>query len=481
MTQKIMRSLFKTKRSFVYFFIIGLIFIGASGFQDKICMIDLRNLWDPVKVCANPDKGWYHHYYDNGTRNYLTQSDAVLDSFPGMDHLYLRLSWAHFEPQEGQFDWHWIDDVVNHWFPKGYKISLRISCKETEETYATPKWVVDAGAKGTIAMNMWCPYYDDPVFMAKLTAFHKAVAARYDGKPWLSYVDLGAIGTWGEGHEYPAGNQPSVATVKKIIDMYAATYKKTLVVSLDDMAGYSRPQVDEEAIAQYSESKGFSWRDDTPLVVGVPTPCPDGIMHPYLFEDVYKRLPTVLEADQGSSNQVGAWLGQDGSRRGADLLLCAMRTMHATYIGVLANKATWLKENPNLTRQIANECGYWFFPRSITIPENLTAKSTGTLKIVWENHGVAPAYHPYVLEIRIGNTFVDTLKTSDCRTWPSKGSKEESYTITLPSGLSAGTYPVSVRLTDPRSGRNVELALKNNVRDAQRFYKLANVNITRSK
>jgi hypothetical protein len=467
-----MKTSFQTRK--ITLILIGSLFIGTGILNSQVT--DLRDLWNSDKVCKNPDKGWYEHYYDN------TQSDATLDSFPGMDHLYIRLSWAHFEPKEGQFDWHWIDDLVNHWVPKGYKISFSLISKNADgEIYATPKWVADAGARGDILENMWCPYYDDPVFMAKLTAFHKAVAARYDGKPWLSYVDLGGIGTWGEGHEYPAGNQPSVATVKKIIDMYASTYKKTLVVSLDDMAGYSRPQVDEEAIAQYSESKGFSWRDDTPLVVGVPTPCPDGIMHPYLFEDVYKRLPTVLEADQGSSNQVGAWLGQDGSRRGADLLLCAMRTMHATYIGVLANKATWLKENPNLTRQIANECGYWFFPRSITIPENLTAKLTGTWKIVWENHGVAPAYHPYVLEIRIGNTFVDTLKTSDCRTWPSKGSKEESYTITLPSGLSAGTYPVSVRLTDPRSGRNVELALKNDVRDAQGFYKLADVNISRRK
>ena len=76
---------------------------------------NLKELWDSVKVCKNPDKGWYEHY-NPGRRT--PANDAVLDSFPGMDHLYIRLSWAHFEPQEGQFDWHWIDDVVNQWVPK---------------------------------------------------------------------------------------------------------------------------------------------------------------------------------------------------------------------------------------------------------------------------------------------------------------------------------------------------------------------------
>ena len=30
---------------------------------------DLRPLWDTERVLRNPYKGWYHHYYDNGTRN----------------------------------------------------------------------------------------------------------------------------------------------------------------------------------------------------------------------------------------------------------------------------------------------------------------------------------------------------------------------------------------------------------------------------
>ncbi len=122
---------------------------------------DLRPLWDTERVLRNPYKGWYHHYYDNGTRNYQLSSEHDLDQFPGMDHLYIRLSWAHFEPEEDHYNWSWIDDVKDHWTAKGYGISLRISTCETGEAHATPEWVAAAGAKGAMykayRREVWSP------------------------------------------------------------------------------------------------------------------------------------------------------------------------------------------------------------------------------------------------------------------------------------------------------------------------------------
>ena len=72
--------------------------------------------------------------------------------------------------------------------------------------YATPSWVRKAGAKGTIVdttkvfrTTTWVPDWDDPVFLEKLDHFHKAFAARYDGQPWVRYVNIGSIGNWGKG------------------------------------------------------------------------------------------------------------------------------------------------------------------------------------------------------------------------------------------------------------------------------------------
>jgi hypothetical protein len=45
--------------------------------------VDLKPHWDETTVLRNPHKGWYHHYFDNGIRNYLPQNDAELEAVPG--------------------------------------------------------------------------------------------------------------------------------------------------------------------------------------------------------------------------------------------------------------------------------------------------------------------------------------------------------------------------------------------------------------
>ena len=124
--------------------------------QDQaLCrLIDMTSRWDDETPLENPHKGWYHHYPDNHlTKRYPIAKDSDLLDFPGMDHLYTRLAWAYLEPEEGQFDWPVIDRTINKWTTRGLGIAFRISCRETstdriEQQYATPRWVMEAGAKG---------------------------------------------------------------------------------------------------------------------------------------------------------------------------------------------------------------------------------------------------------------------------------------------------------------------------------------------
>ena len=165
---------------------------------------NLESLWDTERVLDNPHKGLYHHFYANSTGAYgwLGQDVQV---YPGLKYLYIRLAWSYFEPYDDQYDWHLIDEVVEQYWPQGYKIALSITAKETDPAvhwggeelnqvvdgvvYATPKWVRDAGAQGQVVDNWgaqhWEPRYDDPVFLDKLDEFHVALAARYDGKPYV--------------------------------------------------------------------------------------------------------------------------------------------------------------------------------------------------------------------------------------------------------------------------------------------------------
>ena len=92
---------------------------------------DLGSKWDTLRPLINPDKGWYHHMLDNGIERYLIQDEKDLTTFVGMDHLYLRFAWAFLEPEEGKYNWSYVDRIVEKYVPMGYKISFRITCKET--------------------------------------------------------------------------------------------------------------------------------------------------------------------------------------------------------------------------------------------------------------------------------------------------------------------------------------------------------------
>ena len=120
-------------------------------------MLKLKNRYDDEKLCNNPDKGWYAHYYDNDIVKYCAHydHDDTLEDFPMMDHAYLRVAWGYLEPKEGEFNWQLLDQIVDPWVAAGKRVSFRVSCKETNmqlDGYATPKWVFDAGAKYTVMM-----------------------------------------------------------------------------------------------------------------------------------------------------------------------------------------------------------------------------------------------------------------------------------------------------------------------------------------
>ena len=90
---------------------------------------DLRALIDDKRILHNPHKGWYMHYIDNGYanpryRNTIEPGDH-LESFPGMNHLYLRVDWVDIEKEEGCFDWSYLDQIFEEWSAYGYRFSFQ--------------------------------------------------------------------------------------------------------------------------------------------------------------------------------------------------------------------------------------------------------------------------------------------------------------------------------------------------------------------
>jgi hypothetical protein len=173
----------------------------------------------------------------------------TLPEWPGLGATYLRIPWAWVEPQEGEYRWSVLDTPLRRYADVGLPAGIRISCSESWTEYGTPEWVRLAGAKGYRFRPgqgiredgpFWEPDYDDPVFLAKLETFIKALALRYDGNPDVAFVDVGSFGVWGEGHTWSSTRKAyPVETVKRHTSLWCQYFRKTPVLAIDDFL--SRP------------------------------------------------------------------------------------------------------------------------------------------------------------------------------------------------------------------------------------------------
>ena len=493
--------------------IIGaVLFIGSlAGYsQAPTTSIDFRPDWDTTRVLINPLKGWYHHILDNGIHRYAIQNDSLFDAFPGMDHLYIRLAWSFLEPQEGIYDWSRIDSIVDQYVAKGMGISFRITSKErgpyptrvAQEVegvqYATPYWVREAGAQGTVALSRnsdgvyaWSPDWDDPIYLEKLDNFHRAFAKRYGDKPWLRYVDIGSIGDYGEGHTAPSTKvPPSVEEVKANMDVYLRNYPNAQIVATDALLFWQKSEADTRELFEYAASKGITIRDDSPLYTHHLNTYLDtwSISHPYFYEGVYKDRFTVLELQHYHAlKRDSAWLGQNGRIplpkyhfTGEEIFRGAIKTMHATYLGYHGYLEEFWQDNPDIVGSFLNLCGYWYFPIEARVPTVLHW-GENEIAISWLNKGVAPAYQPFELHFRLestrdpSNVFDVQIANARNTNWLPGKDYLEKYVLSLPSYLKKEAYKLKVRLH--YRNQPIDVGLRSDAMDELGYLQLGTIRL----
>ncbi len=472
----------------LFLLILAVCLIGCVSAQQRFELISKK---DTTKVCKNPHKGLYHHYYDNGDGGYLGTT-AAIDALPGCDIIFIRLAWRYFEPTENNYNWSYIDNLVSTYQPKGYKFAFAFTCKETGEQYATPQWVKAADAKGTNVdcwgTTVWEPDYGDPIFLAKLQKFHTAVAARYNSAPWLAFVQIASYGTWGEGHNYPASEATASWTVlKQHVDMYTSLYTnpKTKICWVDD--SYEKQQWmaagDQAALKSYCDSKGIFWSDHSVMVKYYLDTYPStySIQSPVLFTSTWQTKPTQLEMQHYHmvKNEKN-WSVPNGTTKGASIEINAVKLAHCTWFGFHGDAKTWVADNPIFSKQISNLVGYWYKLNYVDIPQGVSAGSNQTITLNIENIGVAPAYNQYQTLFKLtdgtaSNTI--TIDNSNNKAWM-PGIFNQNYQITIPLSFANGTYDLYFKMYDNiDTKRNIDIALNDAIKDADGFFKIGTITI----
>lgn len=336
---------------------------------------------------VNPYMGWTMHFYSNILDNYgsrLEPSDTV-DDFPGLGVVYLRVPWAFVEPEEGRFVWELLDTPAQRWIDKGRMVAFRISAMESWLYSATPEWVFEAGAAGyDVGGHYREPDYDDPVFLAKVEAFVRAMAERYDGRAHVAFVDIGHYGMWGEGHTVMTspvhGHTWGIETQKRMIDLYLRHFRHTQLCISDDFAGHNAPG-SRFPITDYAFGHGVTIRDDSILV----QPSPDSWYHSEMAQLFWPEMPVILEHEHyGNALKRGSW--------DKELLLKSVEEYHASYMSIHWWPRVLLEENRDIIDRINRRLGYRLDAVSVVWPERVALGDEFEIASSWRNTGVAPCY-----------------------------------------------------------------------------------------
>ncbi|HNS95686.1 MAG TPA: DUF4832 domain-containing protein [Polyangiaceae bacterium] len=395
---------------------------------------------------ANPGMGWqtFHH---------VATEDDSLEGIPS-GSAYYRYRWLRLQPTQETIDLEEIQNTLDKARAAGQTLMIRVMTAGSDKEYS-PDWLAAAGCKiweyKRDGPTIHAPDLDDPVCWQWHENLLRAIATRFASEPDLQ-MDIGSVGLWGEWHfssTTPEIPMPSLETRKKVVDLYRELFpdlpQQALIGDVDALA--------------YATSQGSGWRADCLGDYGFYSPTWNHM------DDMYRQHVEQANATLAWQNGPVAWeTCYDMSRwvqEGYDVhrIFQYAVDMHGSFVN---NKSAPLPEGSQIRQEIETllrKLGYRYVLRRLEHPRRVS----GTLPVSmdWDNVGVAPAYGPYSLAVRLTSQAGDSVvlsASSKPKAWL-PGLTHVQEDLVLPASMSAGTYQLAVGIIDKTGRAVVKLAI----------------------
>ena len=342
---------------------------------------------------------------------------------------YIRILWKEFEPKQGQYNYAFVESIIEQAKQKGQTLMFRLMPHSTCERDDVPDW---------LKTMMDCParpegqrVKDSPTDVRYLELFGRAVekiGQRFDSEPVLDIVDVSLGGCWGEASGFPDED------LKKLMDIYIRVFPNTKLlgqlgnINMLDYIGKTRP---------------IGWRAD-----GTGSPKHMNEIFPprvqRLDPDHWKIAPVSFEA---------YWWISEWYRQGWDIDDVIEKTL-SWHLSTFNNKSFPIQ--PVLQDKIEywlTKMGYRFHLSQLECLETAVAGETIAIDFTMENQGVAPIYNklPFRFILKNKTNSWDFVTAIDIRTWL-PGKHREHVELKLPCDLPVGTYHLCCKIgggTDP--------------------------------
>ena len=335
---------------------------------------------------------------------------------------YIRVLWKEFEPKQNEFNYAFIEDILNKAREKGQTVMFRLMPHSTCERDDVPNWLKEI---------MPCPkrpagmrVKDSPTDPRYLKLFGNAVeklGLKFDGNPTLDCVDISLGGSWGEGHQgFPLEDE------KALMDVYIRVFKNTKLLGQLSNA---------EMLNYVSFKRAIGWRGD-----GVGSPKHMNELYPVYISKINENLWKTAPVSFESYWWISEWYRHNWN---IDDIINATLNLHVSTF----NTKSFPIQNC-LKEKIDNwliKMGYRFVINQIECEKTAKIGEDFTLNLNLTNKGVAPIYNKIPFKLKLSNKGeeVELITGVDITKWL-PGSYAEVITVKIPKTLKQGEYTLSV-------------------------------------
>lgn len=425
------------------------------------------------------------------------------------DIVRLQIAWADFEPDDDAFTWDRLDAFMKRMAEQGKTVEFQLLMSEAPDIKNDPNvfayeyppaWLFDKrGAEYRMATYnekyaSRQPIYYDPIYLAELKEAVDAFAARYDANPAMAWVDMRAFALFGEWSGWNDAlffpwpdNATRTATLRKIIDIYADAFTKTMVMMPNPGADVMSGDPDADTQAKRYTAFGYdhaagndNWglRSDTVNSAFVWMNYSTGSESVWINRKLRRDF---IQVSEGSSWDSGIMLNNPRL-----VVKNALEGYHTNLQGI--NNTSFADWQPmkdaygEWFTTLARYSGYRFVMPRATYDTKVTPGGRFTLAHTWTNNGVGFSPRRYPLEVRFtdratGKVAWRGLDTSlDQTAWFKGDVRDLRSSFTLPSGLKPGAYDLSVAMLGADGKPRIELAMPDG---AGKVYRIGTIDVVR--
>lgn len=383
--------------------------------------------------------------------------------------LYVDVTWRELEPEEGEYAWEQIEEEnqFSRWRQEGKHMVFRFVCDipRDEEHMDIPDWLYEKmGGQGSwYDMEYgrgFSPDYNSQVMVDAHKRAVNAMGERWGQDGFISFVELGSLGHWGEWHvNYSAGIKR--LPMENVREQYVAPWIESFPQAnilmrrpfshaaryglgvYNDMAG--EPDSTGEWLGWIENGGSYSQTKEESAVVPM--------------KECWKTAPVGGEFTSSVSMET---MLETNLSQTVELI----RKSHTTFLGPKIAK----RDYEEGYRKVLDVMGYRLWLSRC----RLQKRAEGTaLTMTWENSGSAPFYENWPVRVYVEENG-GILETADVEMKLPElmpGQQTESA-VTLKTAdvkkVKNGEQRILVGIIDPMTGRDaVRLAMDGRQEDGR--------------